>query len=52
MISDLTFADDADYLAKPMILVGLAHFRDRILFLSYSSGRVCVTQPSAVTGHR
>jgi hypothetical protein len=42
VISDLTFVDYADFTTKPLILVGLRHFRDNVLFLSYSTGKVCV----------
>ena len=33
----------------PKVLIGLSQFRDRTLFLSYSTGRVCVSKPNAVT---
>ena len=33
-------------LARPWLLVGWKQFRDRDLFLSYSTGMICVAQPS------
>ena len=45
LISDLTFADFSEFRTKPLILVGLRHFRDSILFLSYSTQEVCVGGP-------
>lgn len=46
LISDLTFGDFANFRTKPMILVGLRHFRDNVLFLSYSTRKVCVGRPT------
>jgi hypothetical protein len=42
LISDLSFRDFADAGTKPLILVGLRHFRDDLLFLSYSTGKICI----------
>jgi len=47
LISDLTFGDFTDFRTKPMILVGLRHFRNDVLFLSYSTGKVCLGRPPA-----
>ena len=42
VISDVTFTDFPDFKTKPQILVGLRHFRENTLFLSYSTSRICV----------
>ncbi|HEY4216562.1 MAG TPA: hypothetical protein VGM67_05460 [Gemmatimonadaceae bacterium] len=42
LISDATFTDFDDHLRKPLILVGLRQMRDHILFISYSTGQVCL----------
>ncbi len=42
LISDLSFRDFADAETKPLMLVGLRHFRDDLLFVSYSTGKICI----------
>lgn len=42
LISDLSFRDFAEAGTKPLMLVGLRHFRDDLLFLSYSTGKICI----------
>jgi hypothetical protein len=46
LISDpafATFSNADDVKTNPMILVGLQHFRNDVLFLSYSTRKVCVS---------
>lgn len=47
-ITDLKFSGDSSYKTKPMIFLGLRQFRDRVLFMSHSTGNVCVNQPANV----
>ncbi|HEY4306325.1 MAG TPA: hypothetical protein VGM82_17760 [Gemmatimonadaceae bacterium] len=46
MISDLTFADYPHFRTQPIMLVGLNAFKDVALYLSYSTARVCIGDPS------
>jgi|KBSSwiStaDraftv2_1062776.scaffolds.fasta_scaffold07399_12 hypothetical protein len=45
IISDATFGDLPDVKTRPLILVGLRHFRAYILLLSYSTSSVCIKEP-------
>ena len=45
IISDPTFADFPDVKTRPLILVGLRHFRDYVLLISYSTHSVCMRKP-------
>lgn len=45
-IVDLKFSGAADYRTKPMMLLGVSQFRDRVLFMSHSTGTVCISQPA------
>jgi hypothetical protein len=41
-IADSKFSAEAEYKTKPMMLLGLRQFRDRVLFLSHSNGSICI----------
>jgi hypothetical protein len=41
-IADPDFADSPGFATEPMIIVGLRQVRDLKVFLSYSSGFVCL----------
>lgn len=41
-ITDDKFIGDSSYRTTPSMLLGLAQFRDRTLFLSHSTGTVCI----------
>ncbi|HEV8217844.1 MAG TPA: hypothetical protein VGP95_18460 [Gemmatimonadaceae bacterium] len=45
IISDPTFADFPDVKTRPLILVGLRHFRNYVLLISYSTHSVCMRKP-------
>jgi hypothetical protein len=45
IISDPTFGDFPDVKTRPLILVGLRHFRDYVLLISYSTQSVCMRKP-------
>jgi len=47
-ISDLAFVDFADFVTKPLMLVGLQQVRNDLLFLSYSGREVCIVPGRAV----
>ena len=42
IISDLSFVDFPRFLTEPLMLVGLRHLRNDLLFVSYSSRKVCI----------
>jgi hypothetical protein len=41
-IADGKFVGGDGYLTKPMMLLGLRQFRDRVLFMSHSTGTICI----------
>jgi hypothetical protein len=45
VVSDLTFADAPNFRTTPIMLVGLRAFKDLVLYLSYSTQRVCIGDP-------
>lgn len=44
-ISDVKFSGAAEYETKPMMILGLTQFRDRVLFMSHNTGTVCIGPP-------
>jgi hypothetical protein len=41
-IADTKFQGEPDYETTPMMLLGLAQFRNRVLFMSHSTGAICI----------
>jgi hypothetical protein len=44
-ISELEFVDSPDAKKKPMMVVGWRQMHDRVVFLSHSTGMVCISDP-------
>jgi hypothetical protein len=44
-IADRKFQGEPDYETTPMMLLGLTQFRRRVLFMSHSTGAVCIGPP-------
>ena len=46
-ITDLKFSGATNHRTTPMMMLGVRQFRDRVLFMSHSSGTVCISQPKS-----